>query len=521
MQASKPDLEPDPDERAERGLSLELLKGTPNRARTGDRARRLAALSIEWADGVHRPFTVALHAFHESLIALRQLHFAIGPTIEDLERAHDRGDEVKAALDGLNAEQVKAILDYVNQALPGVVSGSIYFSLAELAPAEETGGDGYEGIDSPSTSPAWVRMEELLGPEEMHRALDVLTLAYRRMLGPGRARILRGSLLTAGVGAFEALLGSLIQEYYLLNPGALGDETKFSLKDLQGFNSIEDARYEAASRKVDSVLAEDLASWSKWLKEFPKIKLETNCISYSNLFELFQRRHVTVHNAGYASRRYIEKVRSVAPDHAVEEGELLPVDADYLDTAFDELEATGNLLAAGIWCERLPDQEQVVIHSLYQRTYDLMLDGRWDPVVCICSVAKKRSKSADANLIEIHRVNEMLGRKRRGEAIEEPLSEWDVSAMHPRYAIAKAALEDDVESLALMIPRAIDAEHLGWKDVLEWPLLSEFRDSAEFQVIAGKRGLPVEAQDDPLIAEAEAADGNSPSNVSDSSPSSD
>ena len=404
--------------------------------------------------------------------ALRHMHEFVAPSVAEVEDT-ELDAEARAAVKGLNDEQRAAVLAVLNEAAVGLMTGATIVGVS--TPGEET-----KSSDDSKRMESWDKVVEVLGPES-DVAMDVLTLMYRKMIEPNRARLLRGSLLTSAISTLESLMGDLVREYFLHNPGAMSDEPSFSLRQLQEFDSMQQAAYEAATIRAEAVTGSDLADWSKWLKNYPDISIETHCHNWAALYEAFQRRHVLVHNGGRVSRRYHQKVERVVGS-SEEIGSLLPVDQEYLDSAFDEIETIGNLLGANVWAKSLPDQEAVIVHGLYLRTYDLMLEARWPAVKSICSFAVKGD--ADADLLTIHRVNELLARRELGEDISGALQAWDASALDLRYQFAKECLDGDLDILNERIPRMLDSERLSWAEVEEWPLLAAFRADGRFTELA-------------------------------------
>lgn len=484
----------------------ELLQGSPNQARSGPRARRLAAAMIAWSKDVHRPFLVSLNGFQEALVALRQLHEFVGPALAEREDTSLAGD-IQKALRGTSETQRKLVAEFIGDAGPGLVTGETFF----VAKEEEDGQGGAGSKDrtkeaeensenESSPMESWNRLEEAFG-NDIDIAIDVLSLAYRSVIGPNRARLLRGSLLISAISALETLVGDLVRQYFLLNPGAMSDEPRFSLKQLQGFESIDQARFEAATIRAEGVAGGDLSDWTDWLKNFPKIKLETHCSDYKALFEAFQRRHVQVHNDGRVSRRYYEKVASVVGE-SPPVGTYLEIGDEYLNAALDEVETVGNLLAASVWSKVLPDQMPVIVHQLYLRSYDLMLERRWPAVRSLCGFAK--IGNADADLLTICRVNELLAMKELGEPIDEVLADWDVSALGPRFQFAHVCLGGDFAELETEITTLIESGVMAWDEILEWPLLAGFREDTRFPRLAATLGKPTTAEESDPVASANA-----------------
>jgi hypothetical protein len=249
------------------------------------------------------------------------------------------------------------------------------------------------------------------------------------------------------------------------------------------FDSLEDAQEDAISKKVDAVLHGDLDEWSKWLKQFPDLNLESLCIDYRTLFELFQRRHVILHNGGRVSRLYLRRMERFGNREPLVNTPL-PVDDVYLERAFDELEALGALLVAGVWSKAWPKEEPAAIHSLYLRSYDLLLAGRWIAVEKICSIGKKL-KSSDEASRHIFQVNEWVAQKRlRGiDAVLDQVRAWDTSALSLRFTFVQAALADDLDRAFDIVDQLLAAQELELDDLLEWPVLEEMRADERFAAL--------------------------------------
>src|SRR6266545_3487427 len=108
-------------------------------------------------------------------------------------------------------------------------------------------------------------------------------------------------------------------------------------QDLQQFSSIEDAFDETVDRRIDGILAGGLDEWIRWFKRKGlDIQVERLATSWAETVEVFQRRHIIVHNGGLVSRRYVTKMRGL-----IEEmpplGQEMVVDEDYIRDALDIL----------------------------------------------------------------------------------------------------------------------------------------------------------------------------------------
>lgn len=117
-----------------------------------------------------------------------------------------------------------------------------------------------------------------------------------------------------------------------------------------------------------------------------------------------------------------------------------------------------------------------------------MVGGRWGAVRAMSRVARSTLGPREVGAA-VHRFNEWLAIKRLSgvEAIREDVSAFDLTAMHPRFELAAAALLDDFGALERLVPSALDARHIGMWDVHTWPMLSEFRETPAYAELLATR----------------------------------
>lgn len=402
------------------------------------------------------------------MTTLRQIHDKLTPTVNGW--PDEIMEEFNAAIEPYPPAQQKALLKLASEAVPLLSSGNLIFRTIS------TDGSGEAREDA--VAKAWKMVAEQMNGD-MGAAYHVLHILYRKSTTPELAHTFHRSLLVSAVAALDVLILELISNFYLVHPEALGNESTFTLADLSHFSDMTDARMAAVEEKADGILRKGLEGWQKWLKE-QKIDLKNHCADFGNLVEIIQRRHVAVHNDGKVSHSYQTKLRQLANLESPAIGTPLPIDSEYFESALDELESVGNLLAGAVWTKCLGEAEDIVIYELFVRTYDLMLADRWVPTACICSMALKRLKSDD-DLYLIHKVNAWLARKRMGEDISDEVRGWPTKVLSPRFQAAKAALLDNFEQVDVLLRKCLKSDDLGMEDALEWPVFAEFREQELWQ----------------------------------------
>jgi hypothetical protein len=332
------------------------------------------------------PLAIVVHIFQESLDAIRELHEEVGPAAAEMDEKR-MSPEVLTAVRGLPPEKRERLAELmkVRWQRSGQSQNADSASDPECAePSSNRDEENAKTDDSaaPATAAPPSAAEEDSELAEIFRehreaAAEYLVRLHRAFLGPDRELLMRQSLLTMCVGAFEVLVGSLFAEKYARHPNALGDQKEFSLGDLASFDTVEGARQQLIDDRVDNFLRRSFENWMTWFANASGLGLtyETLSIDPAVVREVFQRRHIIIHNAGRVSRRYLQNT-----DHAGEPpplGEVLRIDASYVDRAIDELDTVGNLLAVGAWAKLLPDEEQLALIFLSERSQHLMFNRRW------------------------------------------------------------------------------------------------------------------------------------------------
>jgi hypothetical protein len=152
----------------------------------------------------------------------------------------------------------------------------------------------------------------------------------------------------------------------------------------------------------------------------------------------------------------------------------------YVHAALHSFEATGLILGFTCWAKLHRDLAAEQSSLLDDYVYETMLAGRWDVVLHLASWGCEQ-ESFDASGRLTFRFNAWLALKRLGRFAECALAvkAYDTSAVKNIFAIARAALLDDLDDLFELIERtkASEFDERAWT---EWPLLDEARKDPRF-----------------------------------------
>ncbi len=311
----------------------------------------------------------------------------------------------------------------------------------------------------------------------------------RGALSQRRGGLLNSSLLTSLVGGVEVLIAGVASQHFSLHPGDLHGEAKeFSLSDLEVFDTIADARETLIARRVDALMREGFDDWSAWFQKRGGLGFEQYVSNLDAVREIFQRRHIVVHNAGRVSQQYVAHVKD---GDKLSIGEPLQVDETYLLAAADMLEILGTLLCVSAWAKWNKSEADLAMTQLANRVYDFVEAGNWFVVRQIASRSKNLG-GREATQLTLW-CNEQLAIKRTDgvAAIANAIRDWDTGALSRRFQFAQACLGDDLDTAYEIAAHwlAEDSRN-ATTGVTEWPMCQEFREDSRFASLDLDRMVP-------------------------------
>lgn len=346
-------------------------------------------------------------------------------------------------------------------------------------------------------------LDEIL-PGKGTEALTHYLFAYvKARFRPTRRSILLASLLTNAVGNFEVLISAVVREFLRLKPEAIrSDDAKYSLAEIEGYETLEEFRAYCAERYAEALLRGGFEDWMAWFGKSLKFGLPEVTTEPVDLREVFQRRHLLVHNGGVVNRLYLNKMSDMRDLPPL--GERLTVDAEYLALSVDRLIVAGTLVQVSAMRKLLAvgaDGEHPADSVASSAVYDYLEQGRWS--LCAQLAAATHEDCFDDYTRYRIRVNGWLARKRMGgvDAIRAEVEPWQVSALSPKFRLAKLILLGAIPEAYELGRALLESDEISSDDWWSWPLLEEVRaheasieDEAATQVTeedaANDRGLP-------------------------------
>jgi hypothetical protein len=321
--------------------------------------------------------------------------------------------------------------------------------------------------------------------------------------------LLYSSSLISLISAAEWFLSRLIQGFFEKFPDtAKTHEKAFSLDDLKGFSSIEDARRHLIEMRVDEIMRGSLEDWIKFLNT--KMGLSMGYLSphQDELIEIFQRRNLVVHNNGIVHSGYLAKVAHDLRKGIVT-GHKLEVAPGYLMQAIDIVELIFILTAAELW-KKLDPVDAGRGGTLIEEAFSSLVGERWKVAEGI-SYFLMRDKGLPERDQLVGQLNywQSLKWQDQFDKVKLEVEKADFSAKDELFKLARLALLSDKESFFELLPSVIDCRKLSCLQFRDWPIFREMRKYDEYQKFyqehrkdfepppdqgaSGRRGQPADA----------------------------
>lgn len=307
-----------------------------------------------------------------------------------------------------------------------------------------------------------------------HTYMSAVLRSLRPSLG---ARFLHSSLLTILVSELEMFINQLARACFEVHPGALGKERTLKWSEISAFDSIDEVRDHLVDESVVDLLHGSMLDWIEFFEGTFKISQITAARTFV-ASEAVQRRHCIAHNAGSASRQYVERLSAFKTD--VKVGQSLDVDSAYIARAADALMLVAYSLVWALGVKLTPDKQCVptLLSHLSNRTMFMLQEQRYDLVRQIVSDAPLASMSnVNAYSALVMQVNGWIAAKEVGRFadVRADVERFDVATRNNTFKLAKFALLDQNEEGLELAVRMLRDREIKLSHLLTWPLLRGIR----------------------------------------------
>ena len=336
----------------------------------------------------------------------------------------------------------------------------------------------------------------------------ILTEAwYRADDRPSRSTVMYSALFLSAVSNFELIVGKCIRATINAFPGIVSkSEKQYTFKEISTFPSIDEFREHCSDLYADQIMRGGFEDWIKWFSENQSVSSSNFLMDELAVRELFQRRHLIVHNGGIVNKIYLSKLPGLSdkPDLNMR----LVVDQEYVLSAIDKLQVSGVLLCIKVQLKLTkPDDDSW--HPAYylasSESYEHLLSGRLDAAIALSEKAREFCAHDSTSLIL--KVNNWIGRKNLhgASSIKGEVEAWQVNTLAPRFRLAKFALLEKHDYAVRLVGRMVESNELSRQELATWPLLAGIRDyitsstdHGSLRTLVGNERRQLESGDDEM-----------------------
>jgi len=129
------------------------------------------------------------------------------------------------------------------------------------------------------------------------------------------SKVIANSSVVSLVSQYDSFLGGLLRALFHFRPELLNESDRtLSLKELQTFESIDEARDFIVEKEVETVVRKGHVEQFDWMENRFNVKLREGLAAWPTFVEVTERRNLLVHCSGIVSSHYI----SVCRQHGVD-----------------------------------------------------------------------------------------------------------------------------------------------------------------------------------------------------------
>lgn len=335
--------------------------------------------------------------------------------------------------------------------------------------------------DSDSGQIAMEAVEERLRPvAQGHDARTLFMDVFQSIPRQSTMQQLYAAQLTSLVADFEYFCGSILRIVAAeLHRDIIPPGKKLDWQRVEAAGSVSALREELLEEQISALLRKGLSSWIGAFKSL-KVRIPTSAQDGPNsveLHEVFNRRHVIIHNGGRVSSSYISRMSQVAGQCDAELGALLQVSPDYLTQAADVLIEVAFGLATNCAMTLIGKDREFIENRLVNLIYHLLVEKRPDACRRVCTEYRD-TRFKDPESGPVVRVNGWLAMRELGQhdQVRQEVDEWDVSDLPEAYKLAKLILQEDWGAATALARRLLANGGLSPQAWNTWPLAAPLRD---------------------------------------------
>ncbi|WP_452231336.1 hypothetical protein [Lacinutrix sp. MEBiC02595] len=278
---------------------------------------------------------------------------------------------------------------------------------------------------------------------------------------------------------FEYLIADLLSYYYNKFKNSLNEkEFKFTLKELNEYESIEEATKDLIVKEVENLIIDK--TFNELLEHFEgnlSISLEKNLIKWNEIIEIRERRHLIVHNSSIVNKKYILRTKN---PFNYKIGDVVHIDKNYFLKAWSQFKLAGQLLIFNCWGNWDKDNIDNAIYQIMIQTFEDLNSKNYELVCKTCKYSEQiepKNEDQEDYILRI-KVNNAISLKKQNKEseVKKALKNIKVGTATPIFKIAHNILSEKHEDLEELFTQAIVVDKLIIDNYLEWPIFEFVRE---------------------------------------------
>ena len=295
---------------------------------------------------------------------------------------------------------------------------------------------------------------------------------------------LLNSIIISLVTGMELLIADLFKDFIQnVDQSDFIKSKNLSYSDLVRIGTVEEARIFLIDEYTEELLKQ---SFKYWVDEIEKrIKLKIKSIPFLNndlekIFEVFQRRHLLIHNNGVINSLYLSKVH---PDLVIglQKDDQIDIDKNYIVQSIDIFRRFGIVLSYNYAEKKHRDYKD----KLFSKFNSLLLTPSNQKCLGSRWIYKKVSNEStyDHESVLIAKINYFLSFVHRDDfdKVKSEVEAFNVATLSSEYKMAKYILLEKfdiaLENFKVYCTTLSDNEII---QTIDWPLIKVARKAPEF-----------------------------------------
>ena len=303
---------------------------------------------------------------------------------------------------------------------------------------------------------------------------DPSTARKKKKYVYNQENIFAKSILSNIIISFEQFLASVYETLVLYNPKCYFEDKKIPVCELLEGN-LGDILGKMIEREIESNMFDSLNALDK-IKEKNSVDVDRFIPIRKEFEEIYYRRNVFVHNAGYVNDKYLDNV-SEKYKSSVSMGQKLICDSYYLDNAISVLYKIIASLHYEILNAISSDNEHY--DSLANLGFEALQNENYSLAKYIYGILRRHRSFQYINKA-MYEVNYINALKLQGKDVVSLLESFDVSIATDDFKIAKECLLDNNEKVYELLTQTYPNSFCALM-IREWPIFIKFRETEFYQ----------------------------------------